>query len=178
MSEIIPSTPVNTNLFHANKFALSFATLPNVQYFCQGIPLPGVSMGEGLFPTPYVDLYVPGDKIQYDSLAITFLVDEELRSWIEVHNWIRGMTYPVELVEYSRLKQRAPNVSQVTPQFSDASLVILDSNQNSLYRVDFKNCFPTSLSAIQFSTTGQGPGDVMTADATFRFDYYNIVSTR
>lgn len=179
MSDLVPTTPVNTNLLHSNKFILSFSRLPNMQYFCQGVPLPGVSMGEGIRATPFVDLYVPGDKLIYDMLAITFMVDEDLKSWIEVHDWMRGMTFPTDFIEYARLGKMVPNSAQtqLKPQYSDASLVILDSNQNSNYRVKFRNCFPTSLSAIQFSTTGMGPGETMTADATFRYDYYDIEST-
>ena len=178
MSELSPITPQNTNLLHANKFLLAFSRLPNVQYFCQSLPLPGLSMGEGLQATPFVDLYVPGDKLLYDMLAITFLVDEDLKSWMEIHDWMRAMTYPTEFAEYARLNRlNPPHTSKVKPQYSDAALVILDSSQNSNYRVTFKNCYPTSLSAIQFSTTGQGPLETMTADATFRYDYYNIEST-
>ena len=179
MSELIPVTPTNTNLLHANKFALSFVRIPNTQYFCQGIPLPGLSMGEAIRSTQFIDLYSPGDKLLYDALAITFLVDEDLKSWIEIHDWMRAMTFPTDFIEYARLgKQAGPAANKIMPQFSDAALVILDSNQNSTYRVQFRNCYPTSLSAIQFSSTGQGPGEAMTADATFRFDYYDIVATR
>jgi hypothetical protein len=176
MSET-PLVPTNTNLLHSNKFILSFARIPNVQYFTQGIPLPGISMGEGIRQTPFIDLFVPGDKLQYDALAITFLVDEDLKSWLEIHDWMRAMTFPVEFAEYARLGTMTPaHAKKIMPQYSDAALVILDSNQNSNFRVKFVNCFPTSLSSIQFSSTG-GPAEVMTADATFRFDYYNVTLT-
>ena len=179
MSEITPLTPVNPNLLHPNKYILSFVRIPNVQYFCQTIPLPGVSCGEAIRNTPFIDLFCPGDKLLYDALSITFMVDEDLKTWLEIHDWIRAMTFPTNFKEYASLGKLAGPASQKPmPQYSDAQLVILDSNQNSTYRVSFKNCFPTSLSAVLFSSSGQGPTETLTADATFRFDYYDITPTR
>jgi len=60
--------------------------------------------------TPFVDLFVPGEKAIYDMLNVTFLIDEEMKSWIEIHDWIRAMTFPTEYEEYQRLGQLNKNV--------------------------------------------------------------------
>ena len=40
--------PTNTNVLQQNKFLLTFTRIPNVQYFCQVVALPGLTLGEAL----------------------------------------------------------------------------------------------------------------------------------
>jgi hypothetical protein len=77
----ITRNPTNPNFLQPNKFILTFARLPNVQYFCQSLSVPGISMSEAQQSNPFIDLYVPGEKATYDLLNLTFLIDEELKAW-------------------------------------------------------------------------------------------------
>lgn len=165
--------PQNQNLLHPNKFQLNFSRLPNTQFFCQTVGLPGVSMSEVMRTTPFVDLYSPGEKIIYDLLNVTFIVDEDLQTWLEIHNWIRGMTFPTDFKEYQQLATLSKFSNPVKPQYSDCTLTLLTSANNPNYRVQFYDVFPTTLSSIMFSSTDT-PDTTMTADVTFRFAYYNI----
>ena len=169
----IDRNPTNQNFLHPNKFTLNFSRLPNTQFFCQAVNLPGVSIGESIRTNPFVDLYSPGEKIIYDVLNVTFVVDENLATWREVHDWIRGMAFPTDFKEYRDLASLSRYTNPVQPQFSDAFLTILTSANNPNYRVHMVDCFPTSLSSIVF-TSSDSPDSVLTADATFRFAYYNI----
>ena len=67
--------PANPNYLHPNKFQLNFSRASNVQYFCQSVSVPGISMSEVPQNTPFVDLYRPGEKAIYDLLNVTFIVD-------------------------------------------------------------------------------------------------------
>jgi hypothetical protein len=164
----------NPNMLHPNKFILSFGRLPNMQYFCQGVSVPGISLSEAVQTTPFVDLYSPGEKAIYDMLNVTFYVDEELTAWKEIHDWIRAMTFPTDFEEYRKLGSLSKRIgNEKTPQFSDASLTLLSSSNNPLYRFKLKDCFPTSLSTFVMSATDT-PETVITADATFRFAYFDI----
>jgi hypothetical protein len=172
----LSGTPNNPNFLQPNKFQLNFSRLPNVQYFCQSVSVPGVSMGEAIQPTPFVDLFAPGDKIIYDLLNVTFYVDEELETWKEIHDWIRAMTFPENFKEYSDLK----NLNKFTksqntpkPQYSDGTLSILSSGNNPKMRFKFYDLFPVSLSTFILSTT-ETPDNIITADVTFRYSYFDI----
>lgn len=168
--------PINPNLIHGNKYVLNFGRLPNIQYFCQTITVPGVSLSEVPRPTTFVDLYVPGEKAIYDLLNITFMVDEEIQAWKEVHDWIRGITFPTNYTEYRNLKSLNKNVQlakDAGPQYSDATLLLLSSANNPLYKFTFYDVFPTSISSFAMSTTDT-PESIITADATFRYSYYDI----
>jgi len=168
--------PSNPNFLQPNKFQLNFARSPNVQYFCQSLSVPGISMSEVPQMTPFVDIFVPGEKAIYDLLNITFLVDEELKSWIEIHDWIRAMTFPKEFAEYGkldRLNKYTTHVQTKTPQYSDATVTLLSSANTPYYKFKFYGVFPTTLSTFVMSAT-DSPDTVVTADATFRYMYYDI----
>jgi len=154
--------PSNPNLIHPNKFELNFGRLPSVQYFCQTVTVPGISLSEIPKPTPFVDMYIPGEKAIYDLLNITFMVDEEIQAWKEVHDWIRAMTFPKDHSEYQNLAalNRYTTLGKTTgPQYSD--------------RFKFYEVFPISISSFAMSSTDT-PDNIITADATFRYTYYDI----
>lgn len=168
--------PTNPNPLQPNKFSLSFTRTPNVQFFCQTVSVPGIALSEVPQTTPFVDVYVPGEKAIYDILNITFIVDENLESWREIHDWIRAMTFPHDFTEYQSLATLGRNASGRSvskPQYSDATLNILTSNNNPNYSFKFYDCFPTSLSNFVMSATDSSD-TVITADVTFRYSYYDI----
>lgn len=171
--------PTNPNPLQPNKFLLTFGRAPNVQYFCQNVTVPGLSLSEAVITNPFVDIYSPGEKAIYDLLNVTFMVDEELQSWKEIHDWIRAMTFPKEFAEYRNLSNlnkynsAANDIRNDFPQFSDASLTLFSSSNKEYYRFKFYNLFPTTLSTFIMNVQ-DGPDSIITADATFRYEYYDI----
>lgn len=173
MATALSNTPGNQNFLHPNKFQFTFSRVPNIQYFCQAISVPGISMGEIPVATPFVEKYSPGEKAIYDMINVTFAIDEEMRSWIEIHNWIRAMTFPEKFDEYKQLPNLARNQTKPQPQFSDATLTIYSSSFTPYYRFKFYDVFPTSLSSFMLATQDT-PDTILTSDASFRFTYYDI----
>jgi len=171
---VLTRNPQNPNLLHSNKFQLNFSRSPNLQYFCQSMVVPGISLSEVPRTTPFVELYSPGDKAIYDILSVVFMVDEEMAAWKEIHDWIRAMTFPYEYEEYVNLPNIArPIVKEVFPQFSEAKLTILSNANIPSFEFTFVDIFPISLSSFGLSTM-YSPDDVITADASFRYSYYNV----
>jgi hypothetical protein len=171
---ILDRNPTNPNFLQPNKYQLNFSRSPNLQYFCQAVSVPGIALSEIPRNTPFVDLYSPGEKAIYDVFNVTFLVDEEMKSWLEIHDWIRAMTFPTDFKEYrdlERLSRYTGNIDR--PQFSDATITILSSANTPTVRFKLYDCFPTSISAFVMSTQ-ESPDSIITADATFRFAYYNV----
>jgi len=169
--------PVYTDLLQSTKFRVTFNRLPGVTFFCNSVNLPGISLTEIPMPTPFVELYLPGEKAIYDTLNITFLVDEDLRSWTELHDWIRGATFPTEFEEYVNLARLNPSanirtIQQRPPVYSDATLTIYTNKNNANFRVKFVDLFPTNVGSLSFSA-GDSAENIITADATFRFSYFN-----
>ena len=171
--------PSNPNPLQPNKFLLTFGRVPNMQYFCQNVTVPGLSLSETVITNPFVDIYSPGEKAIYDLLNVTFIIDEELKGWLEIHDWIRAMTFPVEFREYQNLSklnkyQSTKNdINNRFPQFSDASLTLFSSSNKEYYRFKFYEVFPTTLSTFIMNAQ-DGPDTILTADATFRYSYYDV----
>ena len=173
---VLTRSPTNPNSLQPNKFTLNFSRAPNLQYFCQTISLPGLSTSEIPVNNPFVELYAPGEKAIYDVLNVTFIVDAELQSWLEIHDWIRAMTFPTEYEEYQSLSKLTQfNTAQATktPQYADASVTILSASNKPYYRFNFKDLFPISIGGFVMSSTDT-PDTIITSDATFRFTYYNV----
>ena len=174
MATALSNTPINQNFLHPNKFQLTFSRVPNIQYFCQAVSVPGISLSEIAVPTAFVEKYSPGEKAIYDMLNVTFAIDEEMRSWIEIHDWIQAMTFPENFQQYQELPRLGRNVANPKqPQFSDATLTVYSSSYTPLYRFKFVDVFPTSLASFMLASQDT-PENVLTSDASFRFTYYTI----
>ena len=168
---VLNRNPQNTNPLQPTKFLLTFTRIQTVQYFCQEVNLPGVSLGEVLRATPFLNMYSPGTKLTYDPLDITFTVDEDLASWKNLYNWFTSIADPdgFEKRAYTRELQR-------TEHFSDATLTILSALNNPILRIEFSNVFPLTLSDIQFDTK-LSADTIITARGTFRYQSYKYLTT-
>ena len=170
-------SPSNPNLLHPNKFQLSCSRLPNLQYFAQSISIPGISMSETMRPTPFVDLYPPGEKAIFDLFVVTFLIDENMETWSEIYDWMFGMTFPENFEDYANLSALAQSKTRILkerfPQYSDMAVTLLSSSNNPILKINMIDCYPTSLSSFPVSTTDT-PDNPITADCTFRFSYFTL----
>jgi len=167
-------TPQNTNLLQPTKFLLTFTRLPNTTFFCQAANIPGVSLGQAPLNTPTLDISAPGNKMTYNPFNIHFLVDEQMNNWQELHQWFREIASPESFAERKRLQSLAPQKGLKPSYYSDGTLTVLSALNNPILRVEFKNMFPTSLSDVTFDSS-QSADDIITADATFKFDFFNFV---
>jgi hypothetical protein len=162
--------PQNTNLLQPTKFLLTFSRIQTVQYFCQEINLPGVSLGEVTRATPFLDMFSPGTKLTYEPLDITFTIDEELESWKNLYNWFTSIADP------DGFEKRDGNLElQTNKHFSDATLTILSALNNPLLRINFTNVFPLTVSDIQFDTKSSAD-TIITCKATFRYQSYKYLT--
>ena len=77
MTELNVQTRQPAKLDYASpiQFRFKCTKLPEVEFTCQTANIPGISLGSATQPTPLIDVPLPGDKINYQSLDISFLVD-------------------------------------------------------------------------------------------------------
>ena len=57
--------------------------------------------------------------------------------------------------------------------YSDATMNVLTSAQNTNFKIKYKDVFPVSLSDLQFDATDQDI-QYFTAEATFKYTIYDI----
>jgi hypothetical protein len=96
--------PDNMSLLNPNEFRFFIHRAPTLMFFVQKVDLPSMSM-EDTVPTenPFTTVHVPGDHITFDPLPVTFLVDEDLKGYTEVYEWMRALGFPHDFDEYKRL---------------------------------------------------------------------------
>ena len=46
---------------------------------------------------------MPGDKVTYQTLDVSFLVDENLNNYKEIHDWIIGLGFPQDHKQFKNL---------------------------------------------------------------------------
>jgi hypothetical protein len=59
------------------------------------------------------------------------------------------------------------------PQYSDCTITILTSANTPVVRFKYYDAFPTTLSSFVMSSS-DSPDNIITADATFRYSYFDI----
>ena len=167
MSKLTDSQPTNLNQLNVVSFDVSFSRLPAVQYFCQRISLPTIVLGETNEPSPFLNLPLEGDTLTFEALSLSFIVDEDLKNYIEIYNWMTALGFPRDYEQYAVLQEPSA-ASKTLSKYSDLTIVIHTNKSNPNYKIKFTDCFPTSLSSIQFDATPTGM-DPIVVDATFNF---------
>jgi hypothetical protein len=176
------------------QFKFSIIKLPKVEYFCTAVNIPGISLGSVRQPTPFRDIPLPGDSITYDTLTMTFMVDENLENYQEIHGWIVGLGFPRGYDEYRNLasagNDRFPGTTnsvstepgkvkygstQAGGTYSDATLSILTSKNNPIVEVRFRDLFPTALTGLSYDQQA-GDVDYLTATVTFNYKIYDFAN--
>ena len=153
--------------------------------FTTAANLPGITMVDSIFPTPFKDVPVMGEKLTYENLEITFIVDEFLENYKEFHNWMVGIAFPKSRKQFADFRStvsKTPSATQgtsrdigdtqpatpVRPMFGDATLTILTNKNNPIVEVRFQDVYPASLSSLTYD---QNATDVTYLTATVTFDY-------
>ena len=180
--------PTKFDYASPTQFKFQLTKLPKVEYFTTACNIPGISLGTTLQPTPLADIPLPGDTLSFGDLEITFLVDENLENYREIHGWMYGIGFPKARTQFAELvsanKDRFPTsgkdslvtdagkvkygATPLGPIFSDATLNVLSSKNNTNIEVRFNDVFPTTLSGLNFN---QQADDVNYLSATVSFKY-------
>ena len=166
----LQNLPSNISYLSPIGFRFTLSNFPEVTYFCQAANIPGISLAGVDFPTPMKNIQFSGDEVSFEELAIRFVVDENLKNWLSIYDWIIGMGIPDKksAEKYKKLKNEIKLVA-------DATLAVLTSNMNVQMEVRFLNMFPLSLSGISFDSSAADV-DYVIADVTFQYDIYEITN--
>jgi hypothetical protein len=159
--------PTNKNFLSPLGFVFNLKKTPATNFFVTRASLPGLNLAFAEIPTPFVKMPVPGEKIQFNDLSITFKVDEDMRNWNEIFEWMVALGFPKSFDQYKEIRQKQLGEGI----YSDATLLILNSSMNPNMEFQFVNLFPYMLSDLDFSTQG---ADVEYIEATvqFRYEYF------
>ena len=168
--------PKNKNFLSPVGFKFVMSRPPNVDYFCQSASIPEVSIGAREISTPVKDYTVPGDKMTFGDLNLRFLVNEDIDNYFEIYKWLKGLTNPMNtgnFQKYINAVDEKGRDDDFTKSMSDARLLVLNSNYNSIATVNFFNIFPTSLTTLEFDASVTDI-NYFTAEVNFKYTIYEI----
>ena len=151
---VLTEQPKNINPLADVQFRFDVAALPNTSFFIQTVNLPGITLEGATIATPQLQNFTRHTGIlTYETLNVTFLIDEYLKNWQEIFEWMVGEEN----------------------KYTSAVLTILSSSMNPTLEAHFKELFPTSLSALDFDSSTADPAHQQ-ASVTFKYTSYTIKS--
>ena len=174
----------NRNFLSPIGFKFTIDKLKGVEFFCQSASIPAVTMNSADQGTRFNKVRHPGDELYYEDLFIRFLVDENMKNWYQVHDWMREITTPYSSKEFKYSRGGLKSINELeggatkrmgnydNQWLSDCSLFILSSNYNPVAEFVFKGAFPISLTTLNFDASVQEV-NYFTAEASFRYNYFN-----
>ena len=146
--------PENTNPLLITEFKFTMQRIPTVTYFCQSANIPSVSVGNVEQNTMFSPINLPG-VFRFEDLSLSFGVDETMKNW--------STSNAEDFAEFETQDQH----------LSDATLVITNSAMKGKLVANFRDCFPKSLSGIDFNSAVSDPEPII-ATTTFGFTTYSI----
>ena len=177
----------NRNFLSPIGFQFLLNKIPGSAFFCQAASIPAISSGVPEQGSRLNKIYQPGDELDYEPLNIRYLIDENMKNYYQIHDWMRRIATPYASQEftYNTLDDAAddrlpyePRDRKGNPIFgrnqwkSDASLIVMSSNYQPVAEFIFKDCFPVSLTTLNFDASVQDIS-YFTAEAVFRYNYFN-----
>ena len=155
----IRSQPSNKNFLSPFGYKFSIKRTPTVNWFVQSVVLPSITLTNTTVPTPFIQLPIPGDHIEFGNLRVTFRVDEDMNNYLELYNWLQALGFPDNFDQYKNIASRtrgplSGNADSLTGDsiYSDATLLILSSNMNPITEITFVDVFPVALSELSFNS--------------------------
>jgi len=191
-----PTSPIGrqpTKLDYSSptQFRFLINQLPKVEYFTTEANIPGITLDEAEIGSPLKNIAMLGSKLDYEDLTISFIVDENLENYIEIHTWLTAIGFPKDRKQFSEFRSTTSNkgtptrgesndigdVGASTPEramYSDAMMTILTNKNNPVVECRFRDVFPTSLSGLTYSQN-QTDVEYLTATVNFKYQIYEIV---
>ncbi len=189
-TDAVNRQPTIYDYAQTNQFTIFFPLFPTMEWFITRANVPGCTLGQADQYTPFVDIAVVGDKMQYENFNCTFLVDEKLNNYMEMYNWVMNIGFPFSgKAQFNKLP-RPDNTSRgsttkYNPRdgvyyeindrdlYTDIVLTILSSKNNAVANVYIYEAFPVSLGGIEYSQA-ETDTDYATCDVSFAYTWYDI----
>ena len=85
------TTSINKSLLSKNNFRLLIDKVPNTEFYVKSVNIPGLQFTETVLAAGIgLDAFFPGDKITFEALSVSFLVDEDLQNFKEIFETATG----------------------------------------------------------------------------------------
>ena len=187
--------PTVMDYSQSNQFKLFMPIFPMVEWFVVRCNIPSVTLGQADQYTPFVDIALVGDKLQYGDFNMTFIVDEQLQNYMEMYNWMKNIGFPFSGVgQFNKLDRpdgqdrgansaiRRSNSDTYVERndrdlYTDIIVTILSSKNNAVAEIQLYECFPVSLGSIEYNQQ-ETDTTYATCDVGFAFTWYDVIPAK
>ena len=174
MAQIQSTVPDNLSFLSPTGFKFSVQKLPHVNYFCTSASIPDITLGQVDQENIFIKIPVPGDKLVFSPLELRFSVDEDLKNFKEIYDWLEGLGYPDNFQQranlQSALQQNNANTGTV---YSDGSLIVTTAQYQPNISINFIDLYPVSLGGLEFNTQGTDV-EYLQGSVSFAYRKYSI----
>jgi hypothetical protein len=127
-----------------------------LEYFCIQASLPSVNTPAAGANFRNLLPRIPGETLAFDSLNVTFIVDEELKNYLEIYKWLYENTRTEDL------------------KWRDMTLSILTNQNNTNKQIVFRSVIPISLTSIDFNVQSTEV-EYLTCSVEFQYAEFEFV---
>lgn len=122
----------------SGRWVANITGLESVEYKLTEPAIPSINAGTTeLGGRDDVVLFVPGDRISFDEIQLSFIVDKTYRNYYHCYKWIRD------------------NVNRNEPILRDVTITLLDNqSQPQGVSITYKDCFPINVSPPLLDNSG------------------------
>lgn len=139
----------------------------NLEFFAQNVMHPDVTVSPSVVQYRGTNASVPGDKIEYGTLTIEAIIDENLNVYKEMHTWLeKTVTDPYKTAD--KIKVGDQDLTTY-----DISLMVLSSHNNTTNTIRYKSAFPINIGVINFQSTTDNV-QYITCPITFQYTGFTI----
>ncbi len=162
---ILDRQPNNQNYIYPTYFKFVLSALPKLEYFITKVNLPSFGYDSALEQNNrFTTIRHPANKVRFEDVELSFLVDEDMTNWLEISNWIRRSSVVDDHLDI---------LDNTKDHFCEGTLMITNSAMQPNVEVTFRNMFPISISGFEFDSTVTELTP-WTATVRFAYDFYEI----
>ena len=174
MAQLQRTMPENLSFLSPTGFKFSIQKLPHVNYFCTSASIPDITLGQVDQENIFIKIPVPGDKLVFSPLELRFSIDEDLKNFKEIYDWLEGLGYPDNFQQranlQSALQQNNANTGTV---YSDGTLIVTTAQYQPNISVNFIDLYPVSLGGLEFNTQSTDV-EYLQGSVSFAYRKYSI----
>ena len=141
----------------------------NLEFFAQSVQHPDLSVAPSVAQFRGTNALIPGAKLEYGTLTIDAIMDENMNVYKEMHEWLKSTV---------EQKYKPANVAKVGDEditTYDISLMVLSSHNNTIDTIRYKSTFPISIGTVNFQSTADAV-QYVTFPITFAYTTFTITN--
>ena len=148
------------NFLNPSSFVLTLdsQSYSGAEFTIQTMILPDVSVEGAALNFKQINVGRAGDKINFGSFEISYLIDEDLLNYKEIFDWMKSNV----------------ETNHSTNATRDLTLTIMNSANNVTKQIKFVDAYPTMISSLPFDITTTDV-EYLTAVVSFKYSYYQFI---